>query len=179
MSPEHKQAIEEVESWPKTKSAQVMKRLFTAAKHGVKTSTPNLLSVAEAEECDLMLKVFEFQLTELEEEINSTPVFEVEDEEDSDYESNDSRLPASNVDSGDSEPNITSEDKGALAEFAQKLADKAESMPVTSVIDPGTQEETAVLKSEDSTQQASGTPTPSEDTGKKSSEKTSKKAGKK
>lgn len=163
MTPDQEQAIKEVREWSDEKAERVLRNLVLAAKHGIRVSIPNLLNEHDANDCRVALTALEYNMLES---------FKKEDEiDDSDIDEGMSSEP---------EENITADDKFALSEFADKLKELVESMPVTATKDEATQEEVPVLQSEASAQEVSLSQTPGEDTGKKSSEKTSKsKAGSK
>lgn len=111
------EVINEVHSWSDEKVEHLTKRLFDLGTHAIKTNTPNLINETDAKDMLILIDAFRVDLQQQKE-----VVF---------------------IETGiiPTETNVTEEDKDALLEFADKLKNKTEQMPVTATIDPVTQEE--------------------------------------
>jgi hypothetical protein len=154
--------IEEVlnttHSWEDEKVERLSERLLDLCEHAIKTNTPNLVNEVDAHDMHLLIDAFRIQLEQ--QKFDGLNMEEVVFDE-----------------VGAPESDVTSEDKDALLEFADKLKNKAEHMEVTAVKDPVTQEEAPLSSqpSSDTLKDTSKDPQATPSTSKKGNGKSSSK----
>lgn len=151
------EVITETHSWSDEKVMKMSERFLDLTEHAIKTNTPNLVSESDAIEMRMLVDAFRVQL----------------------HQDSFDRNSMNEVDgAGVIEEDVTSEDKDALLEFADKLKNKAENMEVTSTLNPLTQEEAPITSATASDTTLEDTQASAPTSKSKKSTFSSKKAGK-